>query len=141
MNILICVPFHACVESSPAQVLRMGLQVKQVDFSMIQPNFSFSGNSPTGSFPFLLILTSPFIAQLSIFCQSDGYKVVCFNMHSSHSQEFGEFLHILVSLSGFPFCELFISLRSFCHGDFLCRCSPELLIYSWAVANNSQNGT
>lgn len=94
-------------------------------------------DTPTGSFPFLLTLTGSFIAQLFLFCQSQGCKV-CFNVHSSHPQELGGFLQVPVSLFGFPFCKLFISLCLFSHVGFLCLCLFSRVIYSWAVADNSE---
>lgn len=53
---------------------------------------------------------------LYFYCLSDGFKVaLCFNVHWSDHQEFGEFLHIPVSFFGFPVYELLTYLCSFSH--------------------------
>lgn len=61
-------------------------------------------NSPTGSFPFLLTLISPFIAQLSIFCslmEVNWYSVLmCFHLMPRNLGHFFMYLSaFLVSLS------------------------------------------
>lgn len=61
---------------------------------------------PTGRFPFPLILTCVFIAQLPNFCQSAGCRVaLCFKVHSSDHQELGS---VFIYQKGFPFCKLLI---------------------------------
>lgn len=61
---------------------------------------------PTGRFAYPLILTCVFIAQLSNFCQSAGFRVaLCFKVCSSDHQELGS---VFIYQKGFPFYKLLI---------------------------------